>query len=298
MLEATNILFVYVETPLHAGSGRGVGTVDLPIQRNQVHGYPIVQGSGVKGRLRADARPHLTDQEWVAIFGPETDGASEHAGAVSIGEANILLFPVRSLRGVFAWTTSAHVLTRFCRDAVLVGGNAPRWQVPELEAGQALAAEGSSLLIGNEMALEEFSFQVKENPLVATIAEWLKEHALPDGNEYDYWRTHIARHLAILADDDFRDFTQLSTEVVTRVRISGDTKTVESGALWTEESLPTDTLMYALVSASAPRSSDKAGMNSGAEVLTRLRGLPLKRTRLGGDETVGRGHVFLRWWEG
>jgi CRISPR-associated protein Cmr4 len=298
MLEATNILFIYVETPLHAGSGRGVGNVDLPIQRNQVHGYPIVQGSGVKGRLRADAEQRLDNNEWVAIFGPGTEGASDHAGAVSVSEASVLLFPVRSLKGVFAWTTSAHVLARFCRDAGLASNNPPSWQVPELDPSNALVAPGSPLRIGDEMTLEEFSFQAEENALVFTVAEWLRDHALPGGGEYKYWRDHIAKHLTILADDDLRDFTQFSTEVVTRVRISGDTKTVEPGALWTEESLPTDSLMYAPVSASKPRSPDKARMNSGDDVLTKLRGLGLTRTRLGGDETVGRGNVYLRWWEG
>jgi CRISPR-associated protein Cmr4 len=299
MLQVTNILFLYVETALHAGSGRGVGNVDLPIQRNQVHGYPIVQGSGLKGCLRADAKQHLSEVEWVAIFGPETKGAADHAGAISIGEANTLLFPVRSLKGVFAWTTSAHVLACFCRDCRLLGENAPQWSVPELETGTALVAEDSSLRVDDtRIAVEELSFKTEAVPLVATIADWLKQDALPPGPEYSYWRNHIDHHLVILADDDFRDFTRLSTEVVTRVRISGDTKTVEAGALWTEESLPADTLMYALVSAGKPLSADQAGMNSGQDVLVKLRGMPLERTRLGGDETVGRGNVFLRWWEG
>mgnify|MGYP000669322062 CR=1 FL=1 len=36
MFQATNLLFIYVETPLHAGSGRGLGSVDLPIQRERI----------------------------------------------------------------------------------------------------------------------------------------------------------------------------------------------------------------------------------------------------------------------
>ena len=32
MFQAKKILFLYVETPLHAGTGRGLGAVDLPIQ--------------------------------------------------------------------------------------------------------------------------------------------------------------------------------------------------------------------------------------------------------------------------
>ena len=57
MFEAMRMLFIYVETPLHAGTGRGLGAVDQPIQRERTTGYPIVQASSIKGRLRAEARP-------------------------------------------------------------------------------------------------------------------------------------------------------------------------------------------------------------------------------------------------
>jgi CRISPR type III-B/RAMP module RAMP protein Cmr4 len=55
MFQAACMLYVYAETPLHAGSGRGLGGVDLPIQRERVTGYPIVQASSLKGKLRAEA---------------------------------------------------------------------------------------------------------------------------------------------------------------------------------------------------------------------------------------------------
>jgi len=95
LFEAKTMLYVYVETPLHAGSGRALGAVDLPIQRERVTGYPIVQASGLKGRLRAEARARKMSNLEV-VFGPETDKAHEHAGALSTGDAKILLFPVFS----------------------------------------------------------------------------------------------------------------------------------------------------------------------------------------------------------
>ena len=85
MFQATDILFLYVETPLHAGTGSGLGVVDLPIQRERVTGYPLVQASGIKGVLRGlaeranDAKP----EEVITAFGPETANASDHAGAIS-----------------------------------------------------------------------------------------------------------------------------------------------------------------------------------------------------------------------
>ncbi len=75
MFEAKSMLFIYVETPLHAGTGRGLGAVDLPIQRERTTGYPIVQASSVKGRLRAATDPDqnpkstLSREEHLAIFG-------------------------------------------------------------------------------------------------------------------------------------------------------------------------------------------------------------------------------------
>src|SRR5581483_12151182 len=126
MFEATALLFTYVETPLHAGTARGLGAVDLPIQRERTTDYPMIQGSSLKGRLRAEVTARLPERVQ-AIFGPPTGNASEHAGALSVGDARILLFPVRSLAGVFAWTTSVDVLARFQRDAALADLR-PGWQ--------------------------------------------------------------------------------------------------------------------------------------------------------------------------
>ena len=39
-------------TPLHVGSGKGVGFIDLPIMREKVTNWPLVPGSAVKGVMR------------------------------------------------------------------------------------------------------------------------------------------------------------------------------------------------------------------------------------------------------
>ena len=50
----------------------------------------------------------------------------------------------------------------------------------------------------------------------------------------------------MLSDDDFRDFVMLSTEVIARTKIDSKTGTVATGALWYEEYLPTDSILYSL----------------------------------------------------
>lgn len=302
MFEATSMLFIYVETPLHAGTGRGLGAVDLPIQRERTTQYPIVQASSIKGRLRAEAESKigqgLTADEVKAIFGPKTgpgreDNPSDHAGALSTGDARILLFPVRSLAGVFAWVTSVDALARFQREAAMVGLSLS-WKDLPTPGKEDAWVNGDKLKAGESVVLEEFSFTPKpdHSAMIKAIGEWLAAHALLPGDEYKYWRDAFPQKLCILPEDAFRDFVRYGTEVQTHVHLDPDTKTVKRGALWTSESLPVDALLY------APLMATKSRMNgnelSAEEILQKISGLNLTRAQLGGDETTGQGMVALR----
>ena len=298
MFDAKSLMFIYVETPLHVGAARSLGTVDLPIQRERSTGYPMVQASSLKGALRAETHGRLSQEDEFVIFGPETVQASDHAGALSVGDARILLFPVRSLSGVFAWTTSLDVLARFQRDAVRAGQDLG-WALPTASPGTDEAwVNSATLLAGDSVVLEEFSFKPNrdQQKLVQTIGAWLAERALrPEPEpEYDYWRSALPARLCILPADAFRDFTQYSTEVQTHIKLNPNTKTVdrETGALWTSESLPVDTLLYAPLMATPAR---RPGVElSGVQLLQRLNDLKLTRLQLGGDETTGQGMTAIR----
>lgn len=304
MAEASALLFAYCETPLHAGTGRAVGTVDLPIQRERITGFPIVQASSVKGVLRAAAQPNggAEAERHRALFGPDRpEEASSHAGALQVTDLQVILFPVRSLAGVFAWTTSPAVLARLGRLARLVGLEGPvdATRFAALQPGSCAVANGSALLAqaGQQIGvvLEEYSFTLVGElaGLVSALAEWLAAHALPQGTEYAWWRENLAKHLCVLADDDFRDFVLYSTEIEAHVRLKDETKTVESGALWTTEALPAETLLASLLAATRSRYDkvDEDGRTLLGWLVQRLDG---KRVRIGGDETTGRGAVVLR----
>jgi CRISPR-associated protein Cmr4 len=302
MFEAKSMLFIYVETPLHAGTGRGLGAVDLPIQRERTTGYPIIQASSLKGRLRAASDPNLNPQvgltkaEHLAIFGPETGNASDHAGALSTGDARILLFPVRSLAGVFAWTTSVDALARFRREAQMVGLSVD-WELPAEPDKNTALVSGDALIAGGSVVLEEFSFTPDKSQadMVQAIGTWLAGHALPQMNEYQYWRKQLPPKLCILPEDAFRDFVLYGTEVQTHVQLDPSSKTVKEGP-WTTESLPVDTLLYAPLMATKSRAS---GVDlSGQQVLAKVKGLGIVHTQLGGDETTGQGMVTLRFSDG
>ncbi|MCX7643487.1 MAG: type III-B CRISPR module RAMP protein Cmr4 [Armatimonadetes bacterium] len=311
MFEKAAMLFLYCETPVHAGSGSSLSIVDLPIQRERITNLPIIQASSLKGVLRAEVERLKGKQIAEALFGPETQRAHEHAGCVSPHDARLLLFPVRSLVGVFAWTTCPLVLERFKREATATGINVD-WQVPQLpsNSNQALVASETEVVANATVVLEEFAFSATTSQDAKAIAEWLRGNALPKSNEYQQWKEWLPKRFVILPDDAFRDFTQMATEVITRIRIDQEKKTVAPGALWTEEHLPSETLFYAPIFVSKPlgdknkipselKENDEPSAQKVLELLNDLATSKdnqpyLDRLQIGGDETVGRGIVKVR----
>jgi len=300
------ILFLYAESPVHFGSGASLGPVDLPIQRERHTLFPIGQASGIKGAMRdfveqktgvsarkmalrtreqerdaaldeatrAAVQTEVTrlEQELntmadavVTVFGPDRD-ASAHGGALAFKDARVLLFPVRSLKGVFAYVTCPTLIEGFKRDVqhVLDASSTAvqdfaDMSVTGVEPDQC-AMSSTDLIVGNKVVLEDFAYTVpvQEDATgsVPALAEKLAaaifpppahqpgQAAVPD--PYQYWREKIKSNLVVLHDDAFRDFAQLATEVVTRIKISDETGTVAQGALFTEEHLPSETVLYSL----------------------------------------------------
>src|SRR3990172_983710 len=107
------LLLIHALSPLHAGTGQGVGVIDLPIAREKATQIPFLPGSTLKGVFRdACTDPTLRTN----VFGPDSGNPDQHAGAVAFTDARLLLLPVRSLMGVFAWVTSPLLLRRLSRD--------------------------------------------------------------------------------------------------------------------------------------------------------------------------------------
>lgn len=297
-------LFLYAETPLHPGTGAHLGAVDLPVQRERHTGYPIIQGSSLKGVFRSTAGEMGWDpKEIEAIFGPETEEADKHAGAVSFTDARILLFPVRALGTVFAWTTCPDVLARLRRDLAQTGldGLLDVPTLPDPKDG-ALVPPNSALIEGGKptglIVLEEFSYSAKTDSGIKALGEWLGRYLLPGDQAYAFWKTKLAADLILLSDSEFREFSQMATEVVTRVRLKKETKTVESGGLWTEEHVPSDSAFYALILVQDPTVENKPPEWTADWVARRFRTFDGRRIQVGGDETTGRGFAVARFGGG
>ncbi|MCX8072831.1 MAG: type III-B CRISPR module RAMP protein Cmr4 [Candidatus Binatia bacterium] len=305
----TRLLVMLAETPVHAGTGAELGAVDLPIQRERHTRFPTIHGSGVKGVLRdLSERVNGNGKESVTtvLFGsppPKAAGGEGlEAGSLVVADARLLLLPVRSVGHAFAWVTCPYLLSRFLRDA---GDCQPDKRgdieaaikastIPSTDKGVVHTAFPLSAAM-----IEELELPVEKKDLNKLIG--LLQQMLPGGAEMQYWRDLLPKNLLIVPDDVFSDLALHGTEVVTRVRLS-DEKTVEKGALWTEEYLPADSLLYSVLGLESRRLATKwakKGQPTGpADGWKWVADLVQKNpvAQFGGKETVGRGFFRLQLW--
>lgn len=296
------LLGLHAQTSLHPGAGTALGAVDLPVQRERHTQWPTIAGSSLKGILRDACREHLgqtldrqenwrqkanEDPQLTAVFGPPQNSAHEQAGAMAVTDARLLAFPVRSLCGVYAWATCPAVLRRLVRDVSLVDMQ-PGWKIPDVELGHILTAEESPCRVaqGDEVVLEEFSFRRASHD-IAPLTSWICEHVLPASEDYASTRAAFTRQLVILSDDDFTHFARWGTEINARIGIDYETKTVAKGALFYQEFLPPETLLYSLI-LTRPARSGNGGL-SGAQVLQFVQCAVPGVLQIGGDESIGKG---------
>src|SRR2546430_8961306 len=102
------LTFIHALSPLHAGTGQGVGVIDLPIAREKATNLPYLPGSTLKGSMRDECEGNAqTKPNCETLFGkanPVSDSA--YAGSAIFTDQRLLCLPVRSLLGTFAWVTS------------------------------------------------------------------------------------------------------------------------------------------------------------------------------------------------
>lgn len=291
MTEATkgkraNAIFgLLAQTSIHAGSGINTGVIDLSIQREGHNGWPCIFGSAVKGAMRAHAEDNQS-QEIELVFGAEATGAAEHAGAVAFGDARLLLFPVRSLTSQFKWVTCPAALQRYQNDAARMGLQIDcTLPAVTLTEEQALVAETAA---GDCLFLEEYRFNTQRQNL-DQIINILRE-LMPSKDA-----ENLRHQLVIVSDDMFSFMVQHATPVNAHNALDPKTKTTKPGALWYEETLPPETLLYFTLSAAAARK--KEATHSAEAMRTAVTGLFPEGNawlQLGGNETVGMGWCAIQ----
>lgn len=275
MTQVNTILGLMAQTSIHAGTGQNTGIIDLPIQREGHNGWPCVFGSAVKGALRTraeqDSLGNIND-----IFG---SSSAEHAGAMMVSDARLVLFPVRSLTSQFKWVTCPAVLQRLVMDL-------SRFDQGSIAVDTLTFNDQSTAIVAHDIAendalfLEEYRFSLAQKNLGNTIT--LLEKLMTQTNAADL----LQQQLVIVSDDMFSHLVQHATPVNAHISIESKNKTAEN--LWYEESLPPETLLYIGLTASKARG--KNALNAQA-IMDEVTGLFSDKPwfQMGGNETVGMG---------
>ena len=216
------------------GAGAGIGAIDQPVQRERHTGFPIIPGSSVKGVLR-DHLSGMGQQLLDELFGTGGDDESFSAGKVSFGEARLLLFPVRSAKGTFALATSPLALQRFARDAGIALG------IPAAPDDMTCLAGGKVVIPGKRaVVLEEYRFEAKgdfpgdwEQKLSSLLSDAVLAGA---GGRF-----------VLLSDGDLSHFAVNACQVNQHNRIDDETGPVDGSGLFNEETVPSETLFYSVL---------------------------------------------------
>ncbi len=289
----TRIYWLHTLSPTHVGTGRGVGYIDLPIDRDGVTGWPLVRASAFKGVWsdhwnatdQARSKDDDNGRRLKAAFGI-ADGDQSCSGSLVPSDAQLVALPVRSFRGTFAWCTSPLCLQMLRRTLELAGEQGLPEAPTELDQGKAHHAEGAVLTEQGKIFLEDLDFEAVACKVASAWARRIAEWVFPSDQT---WQTVFEKRFVVVPDLAFDFLTETGTEVHTRVRIRDDTKTVETGALWTEESLPAETILAGIIRCDRVFGSN--GQDITPENLAEEFAQGTLRLQIGGKATVGRGQV-------
>jgi CRISPR-associated protein Cmr4 len=241
----TKNVYWHVLSPLHIGTGRGTGLVDLPIQREKHTKFPMIPGSAIKGVLRdAFETSGKTVDEVKQVFGSTSDDSGK-AGAVCFSDAMILLLPVRAFKNVFAWITCPTVLQRYSRDLKDAGVNDVPAAVAKVNEGQVLVPRSNTTWPDNKVILEDLDLSKNTVQGQIDLAEQWSTFLKTQIFEEE-WQADFKARFIIVSDEVFSFLAEMGTEVRARIRLD-DNKHVEKRALWYEEYLPAETVLVSLV---------------------------------------------------
>jgi len=282
------MMFIHALTPLHPGTGQGVGVIDLPVARETATGLPYLPGSSLKGVLRDRCTEDSIRKE---VFGPETnDNNDSKAAAALFTDQRLLLLPVRSLAGTFAWVTSPFILQRLLRDGrgredtkKLQSAFVKLSKKLDKDKGTALVTKTTQLLVpvggSKKVILEDLDLESSVLSSAREWAEWLGAHIFPGDS---IWQATLAQKFCIVHDDILSFLLQTATEVIARNQLTEDKI---SNNLWYEETLPAETVLSGLVVA---HQVGKNGLTP-EKVITEVKKLTDEVMQLGGNATIGRG---------
>ncbi len=292
-------------TPLHVGSGRGIGFIDLPVMREVVTNWPFVPGSAVKGVLAdhhgvTDNTRETNDLHRQA-FGR---GGDEHSnsGSLVFSDARLVCLPVRSLYGTFAFCTSPLALERLRRDldSADLGRELPGVAIPGPTDGEMqvhVTIDPPSVLSNGaasaKVFFEDLDFRAvpcqSATDWAKSLATWIFTSGTSPTDQT--WPNLFKERFAVVHDDVFNFLCETALQVDARVKISKETKTVDEGQLWYEESLPAETILAGIAWCGPVFGNGNRHDSAQRENIVKTFCTKTCQIQIGGKATVGRGQA-------
>jgi len=304
------VLYLYAESPVHAGGSESLGALDLPIQREATTRYPVIWGQSLKGALRQAAEdaarsvtappggvtapPGEAQGRWdtgmvLAVFGSEVGGGDEggatSAGLLSVGDAQLVAMPVPTLQRTFAWVTSQLALARLARKYAHLPGAEVVPAVPVTAPDQGAAPAGEWIGAVEVLGPCLLELGAAANPALAGWAQRIARDLLGGEVPFGHLADKLRTDLLLAGADVMPTLLTECTEFVARVQLNDD-KTVNNGPFYSEY-LPAETIMAAVLHL---RDTGNAARHQAA-----LHGLlDGALHQIGGDQTIGKGLVWTR----
>jgi CRISPR-associated protein Cmr4 len=219
--------------PTHIGTGGyRLGRVDNAIVREPGTNLPKIPGTSLSGAVRSAAAMRINKRQCAGqgghcadfktcpicyTFGSARDGGASGAGAVSLSDARLVLFPVASWDGP-VWLTTLETLQEF-------GFTGLPATVPS--PNQVVLSNGLQA-VNNGFGLGWLMLDALANKVtLAAPASW-------QSNEL----SHALARTVIVHESIFAHLVNAGLEVRTSVAIEPDTGAAKEGALFTYEAIP------------------------------------------------------------
>lgn len=216
--------------PVHIGAGGyRLGRVDNTIVRDPATDIPKIPGTSLAGVIREYSTIYLKEIE--RPVGKSVDeeidnlfGNPDRQGALRFYDAQIVLFPVSSIKGTI-WITTKNLLSDW-----LSGNKELIKKLGDLTDGEVLLLKGIN---AEKINLGWLLFDVVNRKKGINFDNEINLH---------YELKDKIKRVAVVSDSVFSQLINNNLEVRTSVRIDNQTGTAEQGGLFTYEAIPRGTV--------------------------------------------------------
>lgn len=289
----TNLAYLYLLSPLHTGGTSQEGNL-VGIARESHTDLPYLPSSSIRGRLRATTPEKDRTKLWGNTIEDVTSATANSTqtqtqtstenqttpattstvvtnliqGALWVGDAALLWFPVPSLSHGVVWISSPFLLRRWMR----------------LTNNQLSMPEVGSFSKGNSknLYLKDAIFKASDLKNWHQQNKW--QQYLPAGSQ----ETKTISQVLVLSDQNCQVLIQSS--LWRQVKVKLDEKKNVDGGFRYEEAIPPETIMF------FPWGSTVATNDQASNASETLKGILRKKDavwQFGGQESLGRGFVEL-----